>query len=373
MDDSGATRLAEVVNSDDNPSMAIQMTSTPGSAARPPALTTLQAGRGLAALLVVLFHTAGMFEAPTYWDQLILAGLFGFGHAGVEFFFVLSGYIMVLAHRADIGNPSRVTNFAIKRAIRIYPMYLLVTVSAYILYLIMNNDRSYLISNSILLIGAHNNALLAVGWTLFHEIIFYLVFAAVILNKRIGIIIFALWFAMCIAWFNRPAPHYSLLSVNLVFGFGMLAAWLPVRIPKPTIVLSFASLIFVMLGLEEVYLGLIGGEARALMYGAVSALGIAAAVCAEKRGQISSPKWLAVLGDSSYSLYLVHYPVLAVVARAWLASPLRELPTPLAFCTLVVVAVLAGIAAHWLVERHLISAFASWKGAGKEDSQRARF
>ena len=51
---------------------------------------------------------------------------FNFGYAGVEFFFVLSGFIMVLVHRRDFGQPSKALVFMRKRVVRIYPIYWLV-------------------------------------------------------------------------------------------------------------------------------------------------------------------------------------------------------------------------------------------------------
>lgn len=54
----------------------------------------LQAGRGFAALIVLLFHNALIFASDKYWNNEFYNGIFGFGHSGVEFFFVLSGFII---------------------------------------------------------------------------------------------------------------------------------------------------------------------------------------------------------------------------------------------------------------------------------------
>jgi len=90
-------------------------------------LVNVEAGRGFAAVLVVLFHvTKYYFATPKYWAGSALNGLFLFGHAGVEFFFVLSGFIMVWVHRQDVGKPSRVGAFAWKRFQRIYPFFWLI-------------------------------------------------------------------------------------------------------------------------------------------------------------------------------------------------------------------------------------------------------
>lgn len=319
------------------------------------ALSTLQAGRGIAALLVLLFHATGLFASASYWNTIFLHSLFSFGHAGVEFFFALSGFIMVLVHQRDLGKPNALYAYARKRVTRIYPIYWIVTLVVATLYAITGNERLSLLGNSIILVGRDNTALLAVAWTLFHEILFYSVFAIMILNRRLGLIAFTAWFSICIWFLGKEVPHYAVAPLNVVFAFGMLAAVSYTRLARPLIVLWPAIGAFCALGVEEVYLGLLANDARSLLYGAVAAIGIAAAVAAETTGSISSPKWLITLGDSSYSLYLVHYPVLAIVGQIWLASPLRSLPSWMAFPALVFAAITAGFATHLLVEKRLMA------------------
>jgi exopolysaccharide production protein ExoZ len=84
---------------------------------------TIQAGRGLAALSVVLYHLGGWVAQSKYWGYDPLGGVFAFGQAGVEYFFVLSGFIMLHVHRRDFGQSSMVPRFLWKRFCRIYPPY----------------------------------------------------------------------------------------------------------------------------------------------------------------------------------------------------------------------------------------------------------
>src|SRR5689334_16306076 len=80
-------------------------------------IVTLEVGRGVAALLVALFHCTGMYQK--YFGTTVFDYAFHGGHSGVEYFFVLSGFIIYYMHANDIGQPERFGNFAVKRAIRI--------------------------------------------------------------------------------------------------------------------------------------------------------------------------------------------------------------------------------------------------------------
>ena len=70
--------------------------------------------------------------------------LFDFGHAGVEFFFVLSGFIILHIHWKDLGHPSRFSSFAGKRFLRIYPMYWLVLAAIIPVYFFSPVIRAFL-------------------------------------------------------------------------------------------------------------------------------------------------------------------------------------------------------------------------------------
>jgi hypothetical protein len=68
-----------------------------------PRFQSLQAGRGLAAIMVVLYQTEGIISLSKYWHSA--TRYFHFGASGVDFFFVLSGIVAFHAHRDDFGRP----------------------------------------------------------------------------------------------------------------------------------------------------------------------------------------------------------------------------------------------------------------------------
>jgi len=84
-------------------------------------LDILQIFRGLAALAVLLHHTTG--QAIKVDSYSYLNNFFQIGWSGVNFFFVLSGFIIFYVHYKDIGNKCKLSNFPLKRVIRLFPIY----------------------------------------------------------------------------------------------------------------------------------------------------------------------------------------------------------------------------------------------------------
>src|SRR5579872_2146684 len=84
-------------------------------------LTSIEAGRGIAASLVVLYHAARHIDEN--YGLPWLRALFQFGHAGVDFFFVISGFIILFVHYDDLGQPGRLGRYVERRFTRLMPTY----------------------------------------------------------------------------------------------------------------------------------------------------------------------------------------------------------------------------------------------------------
>ena len=98
-------------------------------------LLGIRAARGVAALLVLVFHAERAVSLPQYLGHQPLGGITGFGHAGVDFF-VLSGFIIYAVRHGDIGQPGRFARYAGRRLSRIYPPYWVVTAGVLLLTLV---------------------------------------------------------------------------------------------------------------------------------------------------------------------------------------------------------------------------------------------
>jgi exopolysaccharide production protein ExoZ len=325
---------------------------------------SLQASRAVAAILVVAYHTSqSILEDPRFWAVKPLHGFFDFGNAAVYFFFVLSGFIIFAAHERDIGRPSAVGRYLTRRAIRIYPIYWIVLIPVVLLYLLFPSagkielSAHSVILNSFLLLGPTSHASLSVAWTLFQEIAFYLIFALLLLNRRVGTLFLALWGFSCSAtvlWPRLFGGFYLFLPVNLLFlmGIGVFALVRRFRPPPNFPVAGAGGALFLATGLGELQFGHLSFTLP--LYGLASALILAGLVWTEEVYPVRIPAFLMLLGDASYCIYLCHYPALSLIARVYLRLFGRTHPD-LAFASLVVLATLPGVLLHLAIERPLLS------------------
>ena len=155
-------------------------------------LDWLEAGRGIAAFVVLLSHCYAL-DAPPAWLLTITV----WGKLGVAFFFILSGFIMCHAHSQDLNVPSRVPYFLYRRWLRIFPTYWLVLLFAIAVRQLLGNsdyridiDAGFFLNQFFLITPT---PFLDVAWTLRHEIVFYAFFTVAIFNVRLGSLILALW------------------------------------------------------------------------------------------------------------------------------------------------------------------------------------
>ena len=343
------------------------------SASSPPAglLTSLQAGRAIAALLVILYHNgAYIFALDKYWGHDPSGHLFNFAHAGVEFFFVLSGFIILHIHWRDIDQPARLGNYAKKRFLRIYQLFWLVLAVIIPIYFIVpsfghpfHREFSTILSSVTLIFLSNNDRTeLAVAWTLYHEVLFYAFFALLIINRRIGSIALGLWFITSVYALTLaeplPAPFAYLTSpLHLLFGMGMFACWLlhRRRIVAPSVLASTGIILFIAVGLEEDYVKYCSEDIRNICFGFASTLALIGLVALEQQNRLKVPALLTLIGNASYVIYLTHFTVLSLLAKIFIHVGAREmLPIWLCYLLLPALTIAFGILIHLAIEQPLL-------------------
>ena len=197
-------------------------------------IDSIEMGRGIAALAVLLLHAEGMLLPATNLHPAGFGGVFSYGFLGVDFFFALSGFIIYYTHQRDINMPSRIKNYLVRRYFRIMPAYW--SVLALMLALLPFQKTWPQISanwffSQITLIGY--NIWVSQAWTLQHEFIFYGVFALSIVNKRVGLVVLYFWTTVCVLinWNSVEVTRNNALDIifhpyNVMFVFGMITAHL---------------------------------------------------------------------------------------------------------------------------------------------------
>lgn len=165
-------------------------------------LQSIQLLRGIAALLVVFYHAWGLqllTIGPQNSASGLLGGIFSSGYAGVDLFFVISGFIMVWVTRKAEPGLAGVGEFLFSRVTRIYPIWWVAAALAAAYYIFLNvpdaNDPAWraaiqqgeghlFLLKSFFLVPQPDLPVLSLGWTLIHEMYFYAVFALLLLLPR---------------------------------------------------------------------------------------------------------------------------------------------------------------------------------------------
>lgn len=165
-------------------------------------LQSIQILRGFAALLVLIYHIRAMEALAIANNGLtelpLLNGFVTNGYAGVDLFFVISGLIMVHVTTGLRAGLASALDFLFARVTRIYPIWWIfaaLMTAMFIVYYGLGNDAGwervsqgqpltpYMIK-SFLLAPQPAHPVLGVGWTLVHEMYFYLVFTLFLLVPR---------------------------------------------------------------------------------------------------------------------------------------------------------------------------------------------
>jgi exopolysaccharide production protein ExoZ len=287
-------------------------------------LLGIQLARAFAAMLVVLYHASRMISLPQYAGHVGLGGILSFGHSGVDFFFVLSGFIIYYVHNGDLGHPAELRRYIWRRVARIYPDYWLV-LTFVVLISVIKHDPSLTPDHflrSLFLLPDDHEPLLGVSWTLVYEMLFYLVFALGIVDIRLGLVAGVLWIAAIVGGVGQY--HEPFLSVfgsirNLQFLIGIVAARIVLRTrPRFALWLAGAGIVaFLGTGILE-NVGIVSWDSAgsSIMFGAGAAMAIVGLASAEKQGHLRVGRIGEFLGGASYLLYLVHTIVIGLVFRA---------------------------------------------------------
>lgn len=324
----------------------------PRTPLNPPHLEGVQALRGIAALLVVLVHYGTAAVAKGFgWSGLDRIEM---GHAGVDIFFVVSGFIM--EYTAG-GNADR-RGFLLRRALRILPLYWTLTLIAYALivlapgFLARAAGPDHFVLSMLLLPGLSPNGngwyVIGMAWSLSYELWFYIVFAALMpFSARIRLISLATVFAgtIVLGLVLDPASPIARIACDAIaieFLAGVAVAMRyrgGLRWPRSLAIAIAVVSAVALIARFDAYAA--DGFPRLALWG-LPAMGIVfAVVLGEWHAAGSAGRILAWLGDRSYSLYLSHFFAIAAFGHLYARA---SVPLPAALCAVVCLGMALGLA-----------------------------
>jgi peptidoglycan/LPS O-acetylase OafA/YrhL len=135
-----------------------------------PLLHGIQAVRGFFSLLVVCHHVG--VHSQRFWDHDWLGGTFNHSVFRVDFFFVLSGFVLWAVHRAEAGSIGTGLSFLRRRLWRLYPLLFMLTLIKVLLLWVFpgRSPESYQIIHSLLALPQTNFPVIVSAWTLSFEV-----------------------------------------------------------------------------------------------------------------------------------------------------------------------------------------------------------
>jgi exopolysaccharide production protein ExoZ len=304
------------------------------------AVLSIQYLRALAALGVVLSH-ASISLLPNERFVIPLKS----GTAGVDMFFVISGFIMYYTTADRDVSPGQ---FLLRRVVRVAPLYFLFTTLGWLIArhagISVHTFSPYLVDyiRSILFVPYYNvrtgippfqiRPVVGQGWTLNYEMFFYAMFGVCLMFRATGRVYTLVGISVILSLIGVYVHPYGAVlrtytdSLLLEFSFGLLLGYLFIqninghntsprkRSLQLAVGLALTTTAVIILIAEDV---LKFGVPRVLAFGLPAAGLVGGLLLLELAGRVRRWPLLLLLGDASYSLYLLHTFVLAVLHRAW--------------------------------------------------------
>jgi exopolysaccharide production protein ExoZ len=341
-----------------------------GQSAMQSEIKWLQALRAVAVLLVILFHIAVQESATT--PSLQYLAFFGnFGYGGVNLFFVISGFIMVYISQDRWGNRDKWRGFVARRAVRIYPTYwlvFLITIAVFTGYYGKANclagDWGKTFGAITLARDPRDMCFVPQAWTLHWELLFYLTFSAVFfLSREWSIRVGIIWAvaSACVIAFARSRVSenvfdYCTYNLHFLAGAALCLVYPKVRLRHPIFWIFAGASLFVLSGVLNGQ-GVMNTEDRLhrLVQFVPGSLMLLYGFLGLEERRIAPPNWLLLLGNASYSIYLIHLTTFLAFRRetaGMIHTPVTHLLWDIG---LFAAAVIPGVFIYYAFEKPVIS------------------
>lgn len=297
-------------------------------------INSIQILRGVAAVVVLVYHVSGYMRV--HYSQTIFGDIFRIGFAGVDLFFVISGFIIYFTAKDYLNKPTKFKDYWKKRVIRIFPIYWIVVLGIQLLQWILAKQLKvasfateyaggFLQHLGTYTLFPHHVAVDPVTWTLSYELYFYALFSLLILSRKLWVIpVLVLLLSIHNSIFHpvldpsKGLSYYNYLFSNYNYEFllGVIICHFFDKIRFTPIVsyimLGFALGIIAVGGYD---VGDYDNFKRIMIFGTSASLILIGTLNLEQAGKLKTPSFLMLLGSASYVLYLIHFPFLLILNR----------------------------------------------------------
>jgi exopolysaccharide production protein ExoZ len=366
----------------------IKATNPPGQT-----LWTVQWMRAAAALMIVVGHSGGAVAniAEQARAGFTRPNILPWG-AGVDLFFVISGFIMVHASRRLFGQPHATREFLKRRLTRIIPLYWLTT-SLFLTLLAaaslkggdpFPSGAAILASYFFIPFDSYANGrafpVFDLGWTLNYEMFFYALFALTVWLPRaraMQVLAVLLLVAIALGSFvpARLTTAYVwtrpiLIDFGLGIGVGMIVAQGVTLNKTLRIFMALGGIAILALDPMHIFNGPVGTTVanewpRVFYSGLPASIALAGSVLGPEP-RAHRVLWpLTFIGDASYSLYLFHPFSLILMEKLVQKSALiASIDGRILVGATVVTAIASAVFAYRFIERPMTRRLALWFEAG---------
>lgn len=357
-----------------------ELVKVKGTSERGTRLSGVQIFRGLAALTVLLYHINLQFSAfvpgaPDFKAEQYQWIVHRLGFLGVDFFFVLSGFIIHHVHYHDLGLPNRGKLFLAKRFIRVQPLLWVIIVLKQCYLSFVNGESVEWVTIFNTAFTLPGEKLIGVAWTLTFEWMFYVFFlVGIIAGKRwfwVGCLVWSTLVIM-IAPFDRLGWSAWLMVITspyiIQFLSGVVAAELFKRCgdltPKIRHWPGWAALVFMLIGVSNTPMNLTPREWSSTMdmaigrfyWGLVFGLVVWWAATNDSLFRKSWMLGLIVVGNASYAIYLFHNEMLQGLIRVGHHLGIFDYElVEVWMWVFTAVLVVSGVVIHFIVEKPLLN------------------
>ena len=355
--------------------------------------------RGISIIVVVAFHLLKRADYFTSNETLhFITRLSSIGWVGVDIFFVLSGFLITSILLRTKHEKNYFNNFYVRRSLRIFPLYFVFIAVILLLLPKLDPDFTPEIPHALpfLLLYQQNwlmliskiplTTYLAVTWSLAIEEQFYLIWPAVVyftkketlIKLSIGVILFSILARLLgILFWDDMSQVSTFFYYNtftrfeqLVFG-GLLAVafteplWIQrlknISIPSFWVAFTaFLALCFTayphMVPLDENIWLVFGGYTLAAVFSAALVTILMTHPETSMFRRLFQNRVLIFFGKYSYSIYLLHVPIILILLDVLWRTQLRGWTMYLAYIVLTYAITVIGALITWnLLEKHMLN------------------